>query len=209
MSRSKREIPHYHLTNEIDLSAALEWLGQMNENRPVDQRILPAAMFVKVTAMAAAEHPSFNGWWHNGGFEPAATVRVGVITSLRDGGLVAPVLADADRKDLSAVMTELRDLIGRARGNRLRSSEVSEATISVTNLGDRGVDAVHGVIHPPQVALVGFGRVRDRPVAVGSSVEIRPSVTATLAGDHRASDGHAGARFLASVESVLQTPEAL
>ena len=95
-------------------------------------------------------------------------------------------------------MAGVRDLVQRARAGRLRSSEMSDPTITVTNLGERGVDLVHGVIYPPQVALVGFGAVRERPWAVDGMLGVRPIVIATLAADHRASDGHAGSRFLDS-----------
>ncbi len=175
----------------------------------MEQRILPAALIAKATASAARDHPSFNGWWRHGQLEQAEAVHLGIITSLRDGGLVALVVGNADEKDLATLMDELRDLVSRARGNRLRSSDVSDATLSVTNLGERGVDAVHGVIHPPQVALVGFGRIRERPAVVEGTVIGRPLVTATLAADHRASDGHVGARFLATIEASLQAPEEL
>jgi pyruvate dehydrogenase E2 component (dihydrolipoamide acetyltransferase) len=106
-------------------------------------------------------------------------------------------------------MGALRDLVSRAKAGVLRGSEMSDPTITVTNLGDQGVDSVIGVIYPPQVALVGFGRVRERPWASGGMVGARPVVTMTLAADHRASDGHAGARFLAAIDELLQKPEDL
>lgn len=86
---------------------------------------------------------------------------------------------------------------------------MSDPTITVTNLGERGVDLVHGVIYPPQVALVGFGGIRERAWASDGMLGVRPVVTATLAADHRASDGHAGSRFLTLIEHQLQSPEAL
>ena len=129
--------------------------------------------------------------------------------SLRGGGLVAPALHDADRKSLDELMAGLRDLVTRARAGRLRGSEMSDPTITVTNLGEQGVELVHGVIYPPQVALVGFGAVRERPWAADGMIGARPTVTATLAADHRASDGHAGSRFLTLIDRQLQKPEEL
>ena len=129
--------------------------------------------------------------------------------SLRGGGLVAPAIHDADAKDLDTLMRELRDLVQRARSGHLRSSEMSDPTITVTNLGDQGVDEVHGVIYPPQVALVGIGRIAQKPVAIGGLLGVRPVVRMTLAGDHRATDGHTGARFLATIDRLLQRPEDL
>jgi pyruvate dehydrogenase E2 component (dihydrolipoamide acetyltransferase) len=132
-----------------------------------------------------------------------------VAVSLRGGGLVAPALHDADRLSLDELMAGLRDLVGRARAGRLRSSEMADPTLTVTNLGDQGVDEVHGVIYAPQVALVGFGKVAERPWASGGMLGARPTVRATLAADHRASDGMVGARFLNALAHLLETPEDL
>lgn len=208
MARSKREIPHYYLATTVDMGAAMKWLGEVNGQRPVAERILPAALVLKATALAAREMPSMNGFWDNG-FHPSASVHVGVAISLRGGGLVAPAIHDADRLGLDELMASLRDLVGRARAGVLRSSEMSDPTITVTNLGDQGVEEVFGVIYPPQVALVGFGTIVERPWAENGMVGARPVVRATLAADHRASDGHEGARFLATIARLLHTPEAL
>jgi pyruvate dehydrogenase E2 component (dihydrolipoamide acetyltransferase) len=208
MARSKREIPHYYLATTVDLAATTEWLDAANARRAIEERLLPAAVLLKATALAAREVPGFNGFW-DGGFKPAARVHVGVAVSVRGGGLVAPALHDADRLNLDQVMAGLRDLVARTRSGRLRSSEMSAATLTVTNLGDQGADEVFGVIYPPQVALIGFGRIVQRPWAVEGMVGSHPTVRATLAGDHRASDGHEGSRFLAVVERLLQHPASL
>ncbi len=209
MARSKREIPHYYLQRQIDMSTALGWLQQENLRRPVQERVLPSALLLSAVAGAAANSQAMNGFWVDGALQPATAVHLGVAISLHGGGLIAPALHDADRKSLDELMAGLRDLVTRARTGRLRGSEMSDSTITVTNLGEHGVDLVHGVIYPPQVALVGFGDIRERPWAEGGMVGSRPVVTATLAADHRASDGHAGARFLTLIERRLQTPEEL
>jgi pyruvate dehydrogenase E2 component (dihydrolipoamide acetyltransferase) len=208
MARSKREIPHYYLATTIGLDRAMAWLAEANAARPVARRLLPAALLLKAVALAAGKEPRVNGFWADG-FEPATAVHLGVAISLRGGGLVAPAIRDADQLPLDDLMRTLSDLVDRARRGALRSSEVAGATITVTNLGDQGVEEVFGVIHPPQVAIVGFGRIAPRPWVVDGSIEARPVVRATLAADHRASDGHEGARFLAAMERLLQTPEDL
>jgi pyruvate dehydrogenase E2 component (dihydrolipoamide acetyltransferase) len=208
MARSKREIPHYYLATTIDLRAAMTWLTAQNLDRPVQDRLLPAALLLKATALAAREVPALNGFWDDG-FQSAASVHLGVAISLRTGGLVAPAIHDADQRSLEDVMAGLRDLVERARAGRLRSSEMADPTITVTNLGDRGADEVFGVIYPPQVAIVGFGKVVDRPWAADGMLGVRPTVRATLAADHRATDGHVGSRLLAVIDHLLQTPEAL
>ena len=209
MARSKREIPHYYLELQIDMSGALEWLQETNLTRAVNDRLLPSVLLLSAVARAVVKMPEMNGFWIDGAFQPGAAVHLGVAISLRGGGLIAPALHDADQKSLDEIMAGVRDLVGRARAGRLRSSEMSDPTITVTNLGERAVDLVHGVIYPPQVALVGFGAVRERPWAVDGMLAVRPVVTATLAADHRASDGHAGSRFLTLIERQLKKPEEL
>jgi pyruvate dehydrogenase E2 component (dihydrolipoamide acetyltransferase) len=210
MARSKREIPHYYVAATIDLSAALDWLRRTNDRRPPGERLLPAALLLKATALAAREVPELNGFWdRDAGFRASDDVHLGVAVSLRGGGLVAPAIHHADRVTLDELMAALRDLVDRTRSGRLRSSEMSDPTITVTNLGDQGVDEVHGVIYPPQVGLVGFGRITERPWAHGGMLGVRPTVRATLAADHRASDGLVGARFLATLDRLLQNPEDL
>jgi pyruvate dehydrogenase E2 component (dihydrolipoamide acetyltransferase) len=209
MARSKREIPHYYLDHDIELGHTLAWLRARNESVPIDQRILPAALFCRAVAIAAARMPELNGFWRGDHFEPGNGVHLGVAIALRGGGLVAPAIRNADQLALPDLMSGLRDLSGRARGGRLHGSEMTDATITVTNLGDQGVRAVYGVIYPPQVALVGFGKVAERVWAAEETIGVRPVVSATLAADHRATDGHVGARFLALVERLLHRPEEL
>ena len=209
MSRSKREIPHYYLATTVDLTRALDWLHEQNRALPVAERLVPAALLLKATALAAEANPALNGFWIDDRFHPAPEVHLGVAISLRGGGLVAPALHDAARLGITDLMAQMRDLVTRARAGRLRGSELSDPTITVTNLGEQGVESVHGVIYPPQVALVGFGRVSERPWAVDGLLGVRPLTTLTLAGDHRATDGFTGARFLADIEQRLQRPEEL
>ncbi|MGX4695308.1 2-oxo acid dehydrogenase subunit E2 [Streptomyces sp. JNUCC 63] len=209
MSRSKREIPHYYLSTTIDLTAAEDWLRRINRGRPPADRLVPAALLLKAAAAAAREVPDLNGYWQNDGFAPASEVNLGVAVSLRQGGLLAPVIHRADTLPPDALMPRLKDLVQRARRGRLRGSEMAGATLTVTSLGDQGVEAVFGVIHPPQVTLVGFGAVVERPWAAGGMLGVRPVVTATLAADHRATDGAVGARYLTAVDRLLQKPEEL
>jgi pyruvate dehydrogenase E2 component (dihydrolipoamide acetyltransferase) len=209
MSRSKREIPHYYLSEEIPMQRALDWLAGVNAARPVTDRLLPGVLLLKSAALALRRAPELNGFWRNDQFEPGGGIHVGVAISLRQGGLVAPAIHDADRKPLDELMRGLTDLVQRARAGSLRSSELSDPTITVTSLGDQGAGAVFGVIYPPQVALVGFGRISERPWVDGGTVRALAVVTASLSGDHRVSDGIRGARFLVELNDMLQHPEAL
>lgn len=209
MSRAKREIPHYYLATTLDLHAAECWLAEYNRERPPEARLLMAALFMKATARALSRYPDLNGHYDEQGFHPVERVDLGMAIHLRGGGLIAPALRDAAALALPALMTRLQDLVQRARSGGLRASELGSATATVTALGERGVDTVYGVIHPPQVAMIGFGSVRRRPLAVEEMLAIRPAVDLSLAADHRVCDGHLGALFLNEIDVQLQHPEAL
>ncbi|MEM5345290.1 dihydrolipoamide acetyltransferase family protein [Paraburkholderia azotifigens] len=209
MERSKREIPHYYVSETIPLKTALRWLQTENAKRSIEDRVLLAALLLKAVAVTLKRFPELNGFYRAGSFVPAAKIHVGVAISLRSGGLVAPALLDTQSRTLPQLMRELADLTKRCRAGSLRSSELSEATITVTNLGDQGTSEVFGIIYPPQVALVGFGRVIERPWAEDGQVKILPMLTTTLSADHRVSDGHRGALFLLELSDALQHPEEL
>jgi pyruvate dehydrogenase E2 component (dihydrolipoamide acetyltransferase) len=209
MSRSKREIPHYYLATTIDLHEAMAWLARINADRPVSSRLLPAAMLLKATALAAQAYPEVNGHFVGDQFRPAIGVRLGMPVSLRGGGLVTPSIDGAETLTVPELNQRLRDVGTRAKAGKLRGSEIEDPSITVTNLGDQGVEAVFGVIFPPQVALVGFGSIVERPWAVEGLLGVRPVVTATLSADHRVSDGHRGALFLQAIADHLSQPEQL
>jgi pyruvate dehydrogenase E2 component (dihydrolipoamide acetyltransferase) len=209
MSTANREIPHYYLSRDLDVGALEMWLAERNEHRPIAERILPAACFIRAVALAAARHRELNGFWIGDHFEPAESVNVAMAISLRRGGLVTPHIERADERTLDEVMAALGELVSAARTGNLRASWMTGATITITHLGDSGADLVHGVISPPQVALVGFGRSRERPWVVDGQVVVRPVVTTTLAADHRATDGAVGSRFLATLAQHIDHPEDL
>lgn len=209
MARSKREIPHYYLATSIDVGRALQWMTESNAQRGVADRLIPGVLFIKAVALALRSVPELNGFYLDGRAQPSAEIHVGTAISLRGGGLVAPALLNTGQCTLTALMHDYQDLVLRARAGSLRGAELTKPTITVTSLGDRGVETVFGVIYPPQVALVGFGRVLDRPWIHNGQVTARPIVHVTLAADHRASDGHRGALFLDAIDHHLQEPDQL
>ena len=209
MAKSKREIPHYYLQTDIVIDKANKWLTDRNLSHPVTERLLPVSLILKAIALAAKKFPEINGRIIDGNFHPDQHVDLGVAISLRGGGLVAPAIQNADQKSLPELMENLMDLVQRARAGKLRGSEVTNQTLTVTNLGDTGVDAVYGVIHPPQVAMIGVGRSVEKVLPSHGLIGIFTVQTVTLAADHRASDGHRGALFLAEISKLLQEPELL
>jgi len=209
MARSKREIPHYYLAHEVDVTACEQWLAQKNATLPPDARLLIGVLALKAVALACRRFPAFNGFYRDNKFEPSQGVHIGVAIAIRGGGLTAPALHDVDKLSLGDLMTRMRDLIQRTRAGRIRSSEIADPTITVSSLGERGVEALYGIIYPPQVAIVGFGKVVARPWIVDGAIGPRSVVTITLSADHRVSDGHAGALFLAEIGKLLQEPDKL
>lgn len=209
MSRANTDIPHYYLETRIDMSNTLSWLEAENQKRSIKERILPVVLLIKATALALAEVPELNGFWLDGEHRPQEGIHIGFAIALRQGGLVTPAIHNADLKTLDELMEAVRDLITRTRSGRLRSSELTDATVTLTSLGDRGVEKLFGVIYPPQVALVGFGKTSDQPWAESGMLGIRPTIVATLSADHRATDGLRGSQFLATVEKYLKEPEKL
>lgn len=209
MARSKREIPHYYVQHTADLGAAMAWLARTNAQRPPEKRLLLGALLVKAVALSVRALPKFNGFFRNGHFEPADRVHVGNAIALRGGGLVAPAIHDADRLGLDEIMAKLRDLVNRVRAGRYRSSELSDPTVTLTSLGDRGADALLPIVNPPQVAIIGAGTPVRRPWLVGEDIVARPLLQLALAADHRVSDGHDGSLLLADIARRLVEPEKL
>jgi pyruvate dehydrogenase E2 component (dihydrolipoamide acetyltransferase) len=209
MARAKRDIPHLYVSATVDLTRSMAWLTTENQRRSVTERLLPAVLFIKATAHACTEVPGLNGFWTDHGFAAGAGVHIGCAIAIRGGGLVAPALHDVNVKTIDAVAHEFADLVRRARAGGLRSSEMSDATITMTNLGELGVEAAYAIIYPPQVAIVGFGRIVERPWVIDGRIEPRSVVTVSVSADHRATDGREAGLFLTAIDRALQAPESL
>jgi pyruvate dehydrogenase E2 component (dihydrolipoamide acetyltransferase) len=209
MARSKREIPHYYVTSALDITAMTNWLSSENAKRPVPERILSAVPVIKACALALHKVPEFNGHYLDDRFTPGQAIKMGIGIALRGGGLIAPAIDNVDALSLDDIMRKLSDLAARVRGGRLRSSELTDATVTISNLGDNSADAVLPVIYPPQVAIIGVGQIAERPWIVDGALVPRKIAAFTVAGDHRANDGRLAARYLKTLEQLLQKPEAL
>lgn len=208
MSKSNKEIPHYYLEKKIDLTKALAWLKEANEQRSIKERLLPVVLLLKATAKSLKDFPDLNAIWDNG-LQPKNDINIGFVVSMRTGGIIVPAIHRADLKNIDEIMEMLNDIIPRARALKLRSSKLSESTITVTSIGEGGADAIFGIIYPPQVAIIGFGTISEQAFAENGMLGIRSVVQVTLAADHRATDGLTGSRFLSSLNKYLQNPDAL
>jgi pyruvate dehydrogenase E2 component (dihydrolipoamide acetyltransferase) len=209
MAKSKKEIPHYYLAATIDVSRALDWLESENAEKSFKDRVLYNVLLLKAVAVALRDAPELNATWENERLNLKEKINVGTAISLRQGGLIAPATFTTDGQTLDELMKNLRDLVRRTRAGELRSSELSDSTITVTNLGEQGVETIFGVIYLPQIALVGFGKIYEGISVSNGSIKASRLINATLAADHRASDGHRGALFLAAIDKLLQEPEKL
>jgi pyruvate dehydrogenase E2 component (dihydrolipoamide acetyltransferase) len=209
MSRSNAEIPHYYLSTSINMTPSLAYLEELNKQRSIKDRILPVAMLIRAVVLSLVEVPELNGFWQENEHQISKEIHPGIAIALRKGGLITPALLDAQDMSLNDTMNSISDLITRTRSGKLRGSEMTKQTITITNLGDLGVESVYGVIYPPQLAVVGLGAIMDKPWAEGDALSVRKVLQATLAGDHRATDGRTGALFLDRLNKFLQNPEGL
>ncbi|MBU1667351.1 2-oxo acid dehydrogenase subunit E2 [bacterium] len=209
MSKSNTEIPHYYLSTSINMTAALKWLEELNSQRPIGERILPAALLIHAIVLALKKVPQLNGFWQNDTQEIISEINPGIAIALRKGGLITPAILNTQEMNLNETMHSLDDLITRTRTGKLKGGEMTQQTITITNLGDLGIESVFGVIYPPQVAIVGIGNIMDVPWAENDMLCARKVVKVTLAGDHRATDGRIGAQFLDKLDKILQKPEEL
>jgi pyruvate dehydrogenase E2 component (dihydrolipoamide acetyltransferase) len=209
MAKSHREIPHYYVSSTINVSPLLAWLEAENARRPVPTRLLYAVPLIRALALALAKTPELNGHYVDGRFQPAEHVNMGIAIAMRGGGLIAPAIGKVETLSMDLLMDKLRDLVGRVRSGRLRSSELSEGTITFSNLGEETADEVLPLIYPPQVAIIGCGKTAERPWVSEGKVIVRRTMTVSVAGDHRVSDGRRAAQFLSRFEQLLRSPEML
>ncbi len=209
MAKSKQEIPHFYLSLELDITSAQQWLEQQNKTTPPEQYVLLLALLLKATSKALVKYPKLNGFYQGNAFEQASAIHIGNVISLRQGGLVVPAIHNVDQLSVSEIMQGLRDITARSRNGHLRSSELTDATITVTNMGERGADSVFGIIYPPQVAILGFGKIRAQLQLVNNEVREREVLTASLSADHRVIDGMLAAKFINYLAKQLQKPERL
>ena len=209
MARSKRDIPHYYVSRVVDAGPLMDWLQAENAGRPVEARLLYVVPILKAVALALKKTPLLNGRFEDSAFHRSDAVHIGAATAIRGGALVAPAIHDVDALDLDRLMDKLRDLVARVRGGRLKSSEMMDPTVTLSNLGEDTADAMYPVIYPPQVAIIGCGAIAERPWIVDGAVVPRPLLTVSVAGDHRVSDGRVAAQFLNRLDKLLKAPEKL
>lgn len=203
LTASYQQIPHIHLS--MDVSAV--WLQQFRTGYELEgKKISVNDLIVKATARTLGEFPRVNSLEEGGHFRYAAQINVGIAVAAEQG-LVVPVLRDAADKTIEEIASEGTRLIDAARHGQLRPDDMLGGTFTISNLGMFGVSRFTAIINPPQVAILAVGAIENRVVAAGADAfAVRPQLTLTLAADHRVVDGALGARFLARLKEVLETP---
>lgn len=205
MQSSKQEVPHFYVSAEIRMDAAVELVEELNAERSDGARVSLSAVLVRACALALREHPRFNAVWTSDGLALAEQVNVSIAVAL-DGGLVAPAVLNADELDVSRTAEALSELVARARAGKLRGTEMTEGTFTVSNLGMFDVSSFAAIVTPPQVAVLATGKVGRRPLWEDGAFVPASVLTATLSSDHRAVDGADAARFLGTLQELLEAP---
>jgi len=210
MSRSKKEIPHYYLKKRLHLDQLVEWIDEKNKNLIPDERLLLPVVLMKAVIISLKKFPELNGFYKDNKFALSKNVNLGIAISVKPDGVMAPAILDADKLNMSELNIAVKNLAIRTREGGLVGRELSEGSITITNLGDMGCDEVFGIIFPPQVSIIGFGSMRKEPVVDRQGI-VRAGfvVDMTLSADHRVSDGLLAARFLNEMQKKLNDPSTL
>jgi pyruvate dehydrogenase E2 component (dihydrolipoamide acetyltransferase) len=197
-------VPHFFLTTEIEMDRAAEMRRQINETDP-ELKISVNDLIIKVAAAALVQHPQVNASFQERVVRYYERADIGVAVAIEDG-LITPVVRAADRKSLSEIASEVRELAERARARKLRPEEYTGATFSISNLGMFGIDEFTAVINPPEAAILAVGAMTPRPVVRDNEVIVRQMMRVTMSCDHRVIDGATGARFLQTFKKLLENP---
>lgn len=208
MSQSKQTQPHYYLTLDIDMTAALAFREQFNQAAGEAERVTINDLVVKACTLALQRHPKFNAEYSEEGLVFHGSVNIAIGIAL-DEGLIAPALLDCGAKTLGTIAREAKDLVARAREGRLRTDEYGSGTFTITNLGAYGVETLIGIINPPQAAILGVGSVMPQAVVRDGAIVARQVMKVALSADHRVTDGAEGARFIREIQGLLENPASL
>ncbi len=203
MVQSKTQAPHFYVSRDLEMDAAMDALASLNEGREKEQRSSVSALLLKAVASTLQAFPAFNAVWNGDTLERVDAVNLGIAIDLGEGGLIAPAILGCEGKSVDQLATDLRDLATRARAGKLRAPEISEGTFTLTNLGMFGVTSFTAIITPPQVSTLATGATEARAVVRDGQVVVRRIMSATLSSDHRAVDGAGAARLLADLQERL------
>jgi len=205
MTESKQQAPHFYITVEVDMEAALALRQQLNALLPEGQSISVTDLLIKAAAIALKQFPNINASFAGDAIHIHEHINIGLAVA-REVGLVTTVLKDADKKSLSQIAQESRELIARAREGRMRAEEMVGGTFNISNLGMFDVEHFIAIISPPQAAVLAIGSIQQVPVVKNGQLTVGTRMKATISADHRVTDGAEAARFLQTFKAALEQP---
>jgi len=205
MAQSKREAPHYYLLVDVDMTDAMAFRQQANEDLGEESRISINDLIVKACAIALQRHPAFNATIAADAVARQERQNICIGIAL-DDGLIAPAILDAGSKPLARIAAESKDLVTRSKGGSLRADELTAGTFTISNLGAYGIETLVAIIQPPQTAILGVGSVTEAAGVRDGTVVVRQVMKLALSADHRVTDGSEGARFLSEIKHLLEKP---
>jgi pyruvate dehydrogenase E2 component (dihydrolipoamide acetyltransferase) len=206
LTQSIGPVPHFFLTIEIDMGEAMQLRQRINERfKDEGVKVSPNDLLIKAVAMALRKHPWVNAAWTDQAVRLFDVVHIGVAVAVEEG-LITPVVRDADRKGVTEIAREVKEMAGRAREKKLKPEEYSGSTFSISNLGMFGIEEFTAVINPPEAAILAVGAVQEKVVAENGEMAVRQRMRVTLSCDHRVIDGATGAQFLQTLKRYLEEP---
>ena len=207
-SDSKRDAPHFYVSVDVDMTKAMSFRRDLNDELDAENRVSINDLIVKASAIAIGRHPKFNSFFRDDHLQMNAAINVGIAIAL-ESGLIVPGINGCERKSLVEIAAASRDLVSRANSGTLRNDEYSGTTFSVSNLGAFDIESFTAIIFPPHAAILAVGTVKEQPVVRDGELAIAQIMKATLSTDHRVADGAEAAQFLVEIKKLLQNPISL
>ena len=207
-SDSKRDAPHFYVSVDVDMTKAMSFRRDLNDELDAENRVSVNDLIVKASAIAIGRHPKFNSFFRDDHLQMNAAINVGIAIAL-ESGLIVPGINGCERKSLVEIAAASRDLVSRANSGTLRNDEYSGTTFSVSNLGAFDIESFTAIIFPPHAAILAVGTVKEQPVVRDGELAIAQIMKATLSTDHRVADGAEAAQFLVEIKKLLQNPISL
>jgi len=207
-SDSKRDAPHFYVAIDVDMTKAMSFRRDLNDELDAENRVSVNDLIVKASAIAIGRHPKFNSFFRDDHLQMNAAINVGIAIAL-ESGLIVPGVNGCESKSLVEIAAASRDLVSRANSGTLRNDEYSGTTFSVSNLGAFDIESFTAIIFPPHAAILAVGTVKEQPVVRDGELAIAQIMKATLSTDHRVADGAEAAQFLVEIKKLLQNPISL
>jgi pyruvate dehydrogenase E2 component (dihydrolipoamide acetyltransferase) len=205
MTTSKREVPHFYVVSEIDMSEAARVREALLDSGALPERITYTHLLIRALTLVLQRHPRVNASWADGAVEVHEDINIGIAVAI-DDGLVAPVLHRCQDLSLRQIAHATQGLVEKAQGGKFSGAEMTGATFTISNMGMLDIDEFSAVITPPQAAILAVGAIKERPVARNGQLAVAKTMRVTLSADHRVLNGVEAGRFLEDLKRTLEHP---